>query len=291
MEKAMAELQEKHRQGTNEVDDPNRTPTGEPYRRRQQEEQAARQQQQQLLKQQQANQQVEKRMIRPKKVTAFSDDEHDNNNNEGDDDSYVDDEEDDDPVLEAIRQRRLEEMKQAHVKHLENLAKGHGEVRTILQDEFLPECTGSSEWVAIHFFHSNFVKCQTMDHHLKRIAPLHTTCKFLRMDAEKAPFFVQKLRVRTLPTLLIFRHGQFVSRLTGFEGLVEVNPTALIGGATAAEAAAAADNFPTSRLQEWLAETGAIEYNGPSFDDISQGVGGGAGVGSIRRGGVDEFDD
>jgi hypothetical protein len=99
----------------------------------------------------------------------------------------------DDAELEAIRQRRLHEMRQMQAKTAQQRALGHGEVRTITQDEFLPECTGSSEWVAVHFFHVEFERCKIMDHHLKMIAPRHLSCKFLRLDAEKAPFFVQKV--------------------------------------------------------------------------------------------------
>jgi hypothetical protein len=102
------------------------------------------------------------------------------------------------------------------------------------------------------------------------------------MEAEKAPFFVQKLRVKTLPTLFVFRHGQLVARLTGFEGLMEVDGAAI---------AATNLSWPTSRLQEWLAETGAIEYNHSSFLDDDQPPKESAASGSIRRGGMDEYDD
>ena len=33
---------------------------------------------------------------------------------------------------------------------------GHGELRTIVQDEFLPECTGSLRFICIHFFRDEF---------------------------------------------------------------------------------------------------------------------------------------
>jgi thioredoxin-like negative regulator of GroEL len=155
-------------------------------------------------------------------------------------------EDDNDPVLEAIRQKRLFEMKNAQAKHAENLAKGHGQYRTITQDELLPECTGSSEWVAIHFFHKEFQRCQVIDHHLKQIAARHISCKFLRLDAEKAPFFVSKLVIRALPTLIVFQDGKAIDRLVGFEGLTSRKDP---------------DNFPTHKLQQWLADTGAIDFD------------------------------
>jgi thiol-disulfide isomerase/thioredoxin len=182
-----------------------------------------------------------------------SDEKKTDKGNEAEDDCDFDDEfDDDDQAVEAFRQRRLAEMKKAHVKVDESKAKGHGEVRTISQDEFLPECTGSSKYVAVHFFHKDFERCKIMDHHLKIMAPLHMSCKFVRIDAENAPFFVAKLAIKTLPTLLVFKDGETIDRLMGFEGLSDTKHP---------------DEFSTSRLGRWLEKTGAIEYEGPDSDE------------------------
>jgi thiol-disulfide isomerase/thioredoxin len=169
------------------------------------------------------------------------------------DDSDLDsDDEDNDAVLVAFRQKRLAELKQSQRQLAEHKANGHGQVRIITQDEFLTQCT-SSRYVAVHFFHKEFPRCQILSHHLKRIAPLHLPCKFVEIDAEKAPFFVVKLKIQTLPTLIVFRDGKAISRLVGFEDLADCNKNP--------------DEFPTSRLGYWLEKTGAIEYEGPISDD------------------------
>ena len=167
------------------------------------------------------------------------------------DDSDFDSDFDDDPALEAIRERRLAEIRRAQIQHAENKAKGHGQYRMISQDEFLPECTGS-EYVAIHFFHNDFERCKIMDFHLKKICPYHLTCKFLRIDAEKTPFFVAKLQIKTLPTVVVFNDGKEVKRLLGFEGLAD---------------SSSPDEWPTGRLLKWLALTGAIDYKPTEEDD------------------------
>ena len=78
---------------------------------------------------------------------------------ESEDDSDFDDsdfdDDDDDPAMAAFRARRLAELKKMQIRSAENKAKGHGEYRTISQDEFLPECT-NSDYVAVHFFHDDF---------------------------------------------------------------------------------------------------------------------------------------
>jgi thiol-disulfide isomerase/thioredoxin len=278
VQKAMEDLKEKHRTGTNEIDDPDRAPTGLPYQQArlgQQQAEAARRQQKLANEKAREEEVAEVHAVRRKVAENLEHSESD------DPDSDYDDLMDNDPVLEMIRQKRLEEIRTAQIKHAENVAKGHGQYRTISQDEFLPECTGSSEFVAVHFFHDEFERCKIMDHHLKIVATQHTTCKFLRIDAQKTPFFVSKLQVRTLPTLIVFRDGKALDRLTGFDGLSPVDPKD-------------PDKWYTRSLQTWLAETGAIEYV-PSADELREDIER-LGLrckqqGSVYRGGVASFDE
>jgi len=257
MQKGMAELQEKHARGTQTLDDPDRAPTGSAYQdvyaHQTRNEQAARKHNE-SQKVEEAQQRV---ALREAAQLVFGEENNGGEDANGEEPVHEEEEEDSDeewldqdPELDAIRQRRIQELKSKQEKHAEHMALGHGEIRTITQDEFLPECTGKSEYVGVHFFHSEFERCKIMDHHLKIVAPLHTTCKFLRMDAEKCPFFVQKLKIKTLPTLIIFREGKIVDQLMGFEGLaVDKNEP---------------DKWHTGRLRQWIASTGAIQYRVPT---------------------------
>jgi hypothetical protein len=89
-----------------------------------------------------------------------------------------------------------------------------------------------------------------MDFHLKIVAEEHIECKFLRIDAAKAPFFVAKFKIQVLPSLFVYDTGKEIGRLTGFDGLA-LNPKK-------------PDEWHTGRLQEWLAEKGVIRYEKPS---------------------------
>ena len=102
----------------------------------------------------------------------------------------------------------------------------------------------------MHFFHADFERCKIMDFHLDIVARGHLEAKFLRIDAAKAPFFVAKLRIKTLPALCVFKDGKEVGRLPGFEGLAKDRRKP--------------DEWHTGRLKEWLSGTGAIEYERPS---------------------------
>ncbi|KAE8703820.1 Thioredoxin domain-containing protein PLP3A [Hibiscus syriacus] len=105
---------------------------------------------------------------------------------------------------------------------------GHGEYREIAEGDFLGEVTGS-EKVICHFYHKEFYRCKLigyyaltsriMDKQLKSLAAKHVDTKFIKLDAENAPFFVTKLAVKTLPCVIIFRKGVAVDRLVGFQDL------------------------------------------------------------------------
>ena len=245
----MEELKQKHATGTNEVDDPDRAPTGTAYRElhKQQQELAKRQtmaRQQEERERMQQNRDIAdaKEQIRRMK---FADQEEEDSNDEFD---HLLDEED--PSLVQLREARLAQLKREQTARAENISLGHGTLRTIVQDEFLPECTGSSRFVCIHFFQDEFERCKIMDFHLKIIAQEHYECKFLRLDAAKAPFFVTKFKIQVLPSLFVYDNGKEIGRLTGFDGLAP-NPKK-------------PDEWHTGRLQEWLADKGVIQYERPS---------------------------
>jgi len=258
MTNAIDELKEQHANGTARVDDPDRAPTGSAYQ--QHAAQMARQRRQEKMEEDRVRNQEMERMKTlkedAKRVFADKNEEEgdDGDDSKGNGDSDSDDEYDDllndDPTLDAIREKRIRQLRDMQAKQAEHKALGHGEVRTIMQDDFLTECTGKSEYVAVHFFHKEFERCKIMDHHLNIIAPLQLSCKFLRIDAEKAPFFISKLQIKTLPTLIVFQEGKAIDRLTGFEGLAikESEP----------------DKWHTGRLQQWIASTGAIQYKPPT---------------------------
>jgi len=47
----------------------------------------------------------------------------------------------------------------------------------------------------VHFYHTDFHRCRIMDKHLEILAHNHPETLFLKINAEKAPFFCAKLDV------------------------------------------------------------------------------------------------
>jgi hypothetical protein len=110
------------------------------------------------------------------------------------------DREEDDHEIRLLRERRLRELRAQQAELTQSLARGHGEFTEVSQDEFLPVVT-SSKRVICHFYHSDFPRCHIMDHHLAALAPRHVEARFIKVNADRAPFFVSKLTVRVLHAL------------------------------------------------------------------------------------------
>ncbi|XP_027347472.1 thioredoxin domain-containing protein PLP3B [Abrus precatorius] len=146
----------------------------------------------------------------------------------------------DDPELEKMHADRIAALKKEAEKREAWKKKGHGEYREITEGDFLGEVTGS-EKVICHFYHKEFYRCKIMDKHLKSLSPKHIDTKFIKLDAENAPFFVAKLAVKTLPCVILFRQGVAVDRLIGFQDL---------GGK---------DDFMSKTLEALLIKKGVIE--------------------------------
>ena len=146
----------------------------------------------------------------------------------------------DDDVLRSMRAERLANIKTKQQLHQENMAKGHGQYTEITEEQFLPLVT-KTKFVILHFFHKDFERCKIIDMHLREISRKHTESKFASIDAEKCPFFVTKLQVQCLPTVVCFMDGVSIDRIIGFEEL---------GGI---------DDFPTLVLTRRLVNSGCIK--------------------------------
>eukprot|EP00696_Hemimastix_kukwesjijk_P012458 gnl/Hemi2/25624_TR8613_c0_g1_i1.p1 gnl/Hemi2/25624_TR8613_c0_g1~~gnl/Hemi2/25624_TR8613_c0_g1_i1.p1 ORF type:complete len:242 (-),score=87.24 gnl/Hemi2/25624_TR8613_c0_g1_i1:76-801(-) len=159
----------------------------------------------------------------------------------------------DDPELDNLRAARLEQLKAEYRERAQNLSKGHGQYKEIVEEEFLKEVTGS-KFVACHFYHRDFERCKIIDMHLGRIAQKYLKVKFIKLDSEKSPFFSAKLAIRVLPTIVFFIDGKAVDRMVGFDEMAGSDefPTALLEQRI--QVAGLIDELNTDDHPEWLTE-------------------------------------
>ncbi|CAL1531376.1 unnamed protein product [Lymnaea stagnalis] len=150
----------------------------------------------------------------------------------------------DDDDLEVLRQRRLEAMKKAQQQKQEWLAAGHGEYSEVADEkEFFDTCKRSKK-VVCHFYRDATFRCKIVDKHLAEIARKHLETKFIKINAERSKFLVERLRITTLPTLCLAKEGKTVDYIVGFDDL---------GGT---------DEFPTEMLEWRLGRSEMINYQG-----------------------------
>ena len=122
---------------------------------------------------------------------------------------------------ERIMQKEMEKMRKTAESKREELAKKiknekYGSYTEIIETEFLDTML-KNEKVVCHFYHKDFERCKIIDKHLKIIAPEHRETLFVKIDAEKTPFFTAKLNVRVLPTIILFVKGKAIHRFIGFQ--------------------------------------------------------------------------
>ncbi|KAI8797745.1 thioredoxin domain-containing protein 9 [Biomphalaria glabrata] len=159
----------------------------------------------------------------------------------------------DDDDFEILRQRRMEAMKKSQQQKQEWLAAGHGEYSEIADEKEFFETCKKSKKVVCHFYRDATIRCKIVDKHLAEIARKHIETKFVKINAERSKFLVERLRITTLPTICLARDGKTVDYIVGFDDL---------GGT---------DEFPTEMLEWRLARSDMISYQGDLLEPPTLG--------------------
>ncbi|KAG6509187.1 hypothetical protein ZIOFF_034578 [Zingiber officinale] len=149
--------------------------------------------------------------------------------------------------LEALRERRMQQMKKMAEKRNCWISLGHGEYSEISEKDFFA-AVKASDRVVCHFYRENW-PCKVMDKHLSILAKQHIETRFIKVHAEKSPFLTEKLRIILLPTLALVKNAKVEDYVVGFDEL---------GGT---------DDFSTEELEERLAKSQVIVFDGeaPSY--------------------------
>ncbi|OAX44538.1 thioredoxin-like protein [Rhizopogon vinicolor AM-OR11-026] len=95
----------------------------------------------------------------------------------------------------------------------------HGRYMEITNEKEAIRISASESRCVIHFYHTNFRRCEIMDKHLAQLAPKYFATRFIRVFVENVPWLVEKLAIQVLPCLMCFVDGVSKDRLIGFEEL------------------------------------------------------------------------
>ncbi|CAH8491608.1 unnamed protein product [Dicrocoelium dendriticum] len=147
--------------------------------------------------------------------------------------------------LDAIRQRRLQQLKEESKQRSEWLAAGHGVYSELPNErDFFDACKRSAFGLVCHFYRDSTFRCKIVDKHLELLAPKHIECRMIKLNAEKSPFLTQRLNIIVIPTIVLVKDAQVCDRIVGFDEL---------GGH---------DEFSTAMLEWRLAVGRVINYAG-----------------------------
>ncbi|ONH91834.1 hypothetical protein PRUPE_8G138300 [Prunus persica] len=151
----------------------------------------------------------------------------------------------DDDDLEALRERRLQQMKKMAEKRSRWISLGHGEYTEIPAEKDFFSAVKASDRVVCHFYRENW-PCKVVDKHLSILAKQHMETRFVKINAEKSPFLAEKLKIVVLPTIALIKNAKVDDYVVGFDEL---------GGK---------DDFSTEELEERLAKAQVIFFEGES---------------------------
>ncbi|KAJ6834305.1 thioredoxin domain-containing protein 9-like protein [Iris pallida] len=155
--------------------------------------------------------------------------------------------------IEALRERRLQQMKRMAEKRSRWISLGYGEYTEISEKDFFA-AVKASDRVVCHFYRENW-PCKVMDKHMSLLAKQHIETRFLKIHAEKSPFLTEKLRIVVLPTLALVKNAKVEDYVVGFDAL---------GGT---------DDFSTEDLEERLAKSQVITMDGEgSSSQVKSGM-------------------
>ena len=122
---------------------------------------------------------------------------------------------------ERIMREEMEKRRKTAESKREDMAKKittekYGRYTEIIETEFLDTMLKNDK-VVCHFYHKDFERCKIIDKHLQIIAQNHRETLFVKINAEKTPFFTEKLNIRVLPTIILFVKGKSIHRFIGVQ--------------------------------------------------------------------------
>lgn len=118
------------------------------------------------------------------------------------------------------------------------LSRGHGKLTEVQEKDFFKEMKGEERLLCL--FYRESPPCQVMRKHLGALASSHIETKFLMIEAEKAPFLAERLKIWMLPTIALVKNEKTTDYIVGLDDM---------GGI---------EDFDTSVLESRLIESGIL---------------------------------
>eukprot|EP01036_Dinobryon_divergens_P023047 gene23047-31363_t len=159
----------------------------------------------------------------------------------------------DEDDFEALRQRRRMNLQKQMRQEQDWRQLGHGVYSEIADTKEFFNAAKKSVRMVVHFYRSVTPRCEIVDAHLSKLAFSHLETRFIKIDAEKNPFLVERLGIILMPTIVLIKDGKTEHSLRGFDEL---------GGV---------DDFSTADMAYVLASHGVLNHE--KTEDRSEDIG------------------
>jgi len=119
--------------------------------------------------------------------------------------------------FEALRQKRKLDLQKQMRQEQDWKQLGHGRYHELTDTKEFFNAAKKSSRMLVHFYRGVTPRCQIVDAHFERLAQSHVECRFVKIDAEKNPFLVERLGVIVLPTIVLIKDGKTDHAIHGFD--------------------------------------------------------------------------
>eukprot|EP01039_Chlorochromonas_danica_P004305 gene4305-4725_t len=160
----------------------------------------------------------------------------------------------DEDDFEILRQKRRQALLSKAKQEQDWKQLGHGEYAELTDTKEFFNAAKRSHRFVVHFYRGVTPRCQIVDAHFHKLAPLHLETRFVKIDAEKNPFLVERLGIIIMPTIVLIKDGKTDHSLRGFDEL---------GGT---------DDFTTDDMAYVLSQHGMLKFDIDRSEEIAARV-------------------
>jgi hypothetical protein len=166
----------------------------------------------------------------------------------------------DEDDFEALRQKRKAMLMKKAKKEQDWKQLGHGRYLELTDTKEFFDSAKKSERMVCHFYRGVTPRCEIVDAHFQKLAPTHLETRFVKINAEKNLFLVERLGIIMMPTIVLILNGKTEHSIIGFDEM---------GGT---------DDFTTDELAYVLAHHKVLNFDKDMKEEIAKR--------SARAGGV-----
>merc|ERR1719223_2534250 len=123
----------------------------------------------------------------------------------------------DEDDFEALRQKRKIMLQKKMKQEADWRQLGHGRYMELTDTKEFFNAAKKSERMIVHFYRGVTPRCQIVDAHFEKLAYTHIETRFVKIDAEKNPFLVERLGIILMPTMVLIKNGKTDHAIHGFD--------------------------------------------------------------------------